>query len=479
MDQRYSFTSADFQKLTEEQQTAVLAAVCFAAWEDGQTTTEEMKKVDELQARYPWSFGKMDAFVAKIKEVAQMSKSFQGQPGALQAYFHKHLSTQELKEKSFALVVEMLYADKTLNEKEQKGLPGYGILLGVDQGQALGIINALVAPSATENPSYKLTADDVKKLNDDQSLAILEAVMMISRCDGRMNQPEQDKINAVFQGLPWVWGNNDHVLLEKQKAAIEKIQKWGGDPAKVEAYMATLKDRIPAGIREKVLATLASVITVDQEITEAERGILLFYGIPLGFNLWQIASILSASGKAVAVQSETEKLTVVQGEEVIKKLLSSKYGLTKDDFAGLNEDQNLAFMELIKLMSRSDNQLTSAERGAIGILFSTLPWVWGNNDHVLLEKVKVADLRIDEAFKSAENLRAFARSVKERLPSVALQEKALAMVMALATCDQTFAGIELGIFGILGDTWGIPLETVKAISLSVREIVGREVKVTK
>jgi hypothetical protein len=206
---------------------------------------------------------------------------------------------------------------------------------------------------------------------------------------------------------------------------------------------------------------------------------LLFYGLPLGLNLWQIAEILSASGKATAVQSDTEKLTVVQGEEVIKKLQGSKYGLTKEDFAGLNEEQNMAFMELIKLMTRSDSQLTSAERGALVALFTTLPWVWGNNDHVLLEKVKVADTRLDEAFKSADNLRAFARSVKERLPSVALQEKALAMMIALAASDQTFTSIELGVFAIVSEAWGIPLENVKAISMSVRELIGREVKVTQ
>ncbi len=120
--------------------------------------------------------------------------------------------------------------------------------------------------------SFALSQDDVKGLNDDQKIAIIDALVTAAWADGTVSQSEKDRFESEMVKLPW--GKEPAQLIEMVHTSVGKVVQLK-DKDSVLKFIAGIAEKLPdPAIREKVLYTMGTIMYSDRDLSTPEKNVI-------------------------------------------------------------------------------------------------------------------------------------------------------------------------------------------------------------
>jgi uncharacterized tellurite resistance protein B-like protein len=139
---------------------------------------------------------------------------------------------------------------------------------------------------------------------------------------------------------------------------------------------------------------------------------------------------------------------------VFKLLLSDK------DFAKLDDEQNLAVLDLLCLMQLADGRVSDEEERSLRGEFLRLPWAWSLERAAVDERVRASQSRLMSC--TEEERTEAVRSAARKLPEGTLRETVALMLIQLAYADGV-EDRELGLLDVYGKEVGIDAAAMKKL----------------
>lgn len=138
----------------------------------------------------------------------------------------------------------------------------------------------------------KLEAADMLAMDDGQKTAVLEALVTGVLADGKITPDEIARFEELMVSLPW--GIDEPVLKAMVKATQERVIALK-TLANVQDFVANLAARLTSPeLRDKVLFTMATVMSADAEVNQLERNVIGLFVLAFGITSERTAAIKAA-----------------------------------------------------------------------------------------------------------------------------------------------------------------------------------------
>ncbi len=149
----------------------------------------------------------------------------------------------------------------------------------------------------------KLEPADFAEMDDPQRAALLEALVAGVLADGQVTPREVQRFDQIVLALPW--NMEPGVLDALVKGTQQRVAalKSGTD---LMDFVASLAARLPQPtIRDKVLATMATVMAADGDVNQLEKNVIGVFVLAFGITSDRFAAIKAyVTGRSIDVTTD-------------------------------------------------------------------------------------------------------------------------------------------------------------------------------
>jgi uncharacterized tellurite resistance protein B-like protein len=137
-----------------------------------------------------------------------------------------------------------------------------------------------------------LTPEDLAATDDSQKLAILECMLLAIFADGKVEEHELKRFDAIVGALPW--GMEKPVIIALLQGAQTRM-KTMNTPQAIMDYVAQIAARVPSQtLREKIVFTMGLLAASDGTLHQFEKNILGLCVVSFNITSDRLAAIKSA-----------------------------------------------------------------------------------------------------------------------------------------------------------------------------------------
>jgi len=137
------------------------------------------------------------------------------------------------------------------------------------------------------------------------------------------------------------------------------------------------------------------------------------------------------------------------------------------DFKGMGDEQNQAVVDALVAMIFSDANLDPVEAKEFDRQVRQLPWRWANDERAREKVIAAAREKVD-ALADQTAAKAFAQSVAQRLPGLAVREKVFGMCVAITMADKKIQAGEGRMLFLLSEAFGFDKARADALAAEVK-----------
>ncbi len=128
------------------------------------------------------------------------------------------------------------------------------------------------------------TDPEFKQLGDEQSHAVVDALVGVVFVDGHMAEEEIKEFERQLQKLPWRWANDERERERVLTKARERVETLS-DPDEAHAFVVSIAERLGSlTMRERVFEMCAAIVFADKHLDPEEvnliGGLRQAFGIP-------------------------------------------------------------------------------------------------------------------------------------------------------------------------------------------------------
>ena len=290
--------------LDRSQCEAIIDAMVFLAYADGEETVLERAELDHLLHELPWALHEGHAAEDyKAERAAAIKASIDaGEFNARDVAnsIAERLEGTDLRKKALKMAAAVAYANWDAGEHEDAATFWEGELEEDTDAEhipapAQNTIRDVLSQDFLQGFFTDLfDGDELRHLDEEASYAFVDALSLALVSDGYPEEEELREFKSQLESLPFASDDAEHVKA-RVEIVIETLRQLDGDGR--VAYMRDVAAKIPSdAFKDRALQMAVMITNADLEITKEETSMLMQLADAFDISSERVEELISSAG---------------------------------------------------------------------------------------------------------------------------------------------------------------------------------------